>query len=50
MYIHRDERSKFDSKVKQCIFIGYGHEEFGFKLWDLVNNRGVKIVTVSDFC
>ena len=35
MHVPRDERSKLDSKTRQCIFIGYGHEEFGtdFGIW-----------------
>jgi hypothetical protein len=37
--IPKDERSKLDNKVKQCIFIGYGHEEFGYRLWDPVNKK-----------
>jgi hypothetical protein len=39
VHIPRDERSKLDSKVKQCIFMGYGHEEFGYILWNLVNMK-----------
>jgi len=23
-----------DSKTKQCIFLGYSHDEFGYRLWD----------------
>jgi len=32
VHVPRDERSKLDSKAKQCIFLGYGHEEFGYRL------------------
>jgi hypothetical protein len=39
VHIPRDERSKFDIKVKQCIFMGYGHEKFGYRLWDPVNKK-----------
>jgi hypothetical protein len=39
VHIPRDERSKLDSKVKQCIFMGYGHEEFGYILWNSVNMK-----------
>jgi hypothetical protein len=23
----------------QCIFLGYGHEEFGYRFWDLVTKK-----------
>jgi hypothetical protein len=32
--IPKDERSKLDAKSKQYIFIGYGHDEFGYRLYD----------------
>jgi len=31
VHVPRDERSKLDSKAKQCIFLRYGHEEFGYR-------------------
>ena len=32
VHIPKYERSKLDVKAKPCIFLGYGHEEFGYKL------------------
>ena len=32
VHIPKDERSKLDVKAKPCIFSGYGHEEFGYRL------------------
>ena len=29
-----DSRDKLDAKSKKCYFIGYGDEEFGYRLWD----------------
>ncbi|CAL1381478.1 unnamed protein product [Linum trigynum] len=33
-YVHvpKDERAKLDDKAKPCIFMGYGREEFGYRL------------------
>ena len=39
VHIHKDERSKLHDKAKQCIFLGYGHKQFGYRLWDPVNRR-----------
>ena len=30
----RDERSKLDSKTKQCIYLGSEDDEFGYRLGD----------------
>jgi len=38
----KDERSKLDMKTKQCIFIGYGQDEHGYKLYDPVNKKLVR--------
>ncbi|PKI52331.1 hypothetical protein CRG98_027257 [Punica granatum] len=34
VHISRDERSKLDTKAKQCIFLSNAHEEFGYSFWD----------------
>ena len=34
-----DKRSKLDDKAKQCIFLGYGDEEFGYGLWAPVKKK-----------
>ncbi|CAL9011600.1 unnamed protein product [Prunus brigantina] len=31
VHIPKDERSKLDAKSKECIFVGYGNEEFGYR-------------------
>ena len=33
------ERSKFDGKTKECVFLGYSHDDFGYKLWDPMKKR-----------
>jgi len=42
VHVPRDERSKLDSKAKLCIFLGYGHEEFGYRLWDPVSKKIIR--------
>ena len=42
VHIPRDERSKLDSKTRQCIFIGFCHEEFRYRFCDLVNKKVIK--------
>lgn len=39
VHVSKYKRSKLDSKAKQGIFLGYAHEEFGYKLWDSVNKK-----------
>ena len=42
VHIPKDEKSKLDSKAKQCIFLGYAHEEFGYRLWDPVDKKIIR--------
>ncbi|KAG8377494.1 hypothetical protein BUALT_Bualt08G0038700 [Buddleja alternifolia] len=42
VHIPKDERSKLDDKTKPCTFLGYGHEEFGYRLWDPVNKKVIR--------
>ena len=42
MHVPKDERSELDDKAKQCIFLGYGHEKFWYKLWDSVDRKLVR--------
>ena len=42
VYIPKDERSKLDDKANECIFLGYQHEEYGYKLWDLVARKLIR--------
>lgn len=39
MHVPKDERSKLDSKTCQCIFVGYGQDEFGYRLYDPVKKK-----------
>ena len=42
VHIPKDERSKLDNKSKQCIFLGYGQDDFGYRLWDPVDKKIVR--------
>nr|KYP45754.1 Retrovirus-related Pol polyprotein from transposon TNT 1-94 [Cajanus cajan] len=42
VHIPRDERSKLDAKTRQCIFIGYGEDEFGYMFYDPVEKKIVR--------
>jgi len=56
VHVPKDERSKLDKKTRQCIFIGYGEDEFGYRFYDpiekkLVRNRDVQFMedqTIED--
>ena len=39
VHIPKDERLKLDVKAKPCIFLWYGHEEFGYRLWDPMSRK-----------
>lgn len=42
MHIPRDERSEFDVKTRQCVFIEYGQNQLGYRFYDLVQKRLVR--------
>ena len=42
VYFLKDKRSKLNIKTKQCIFIGYGQDEFSYKLYDSVKKKLVR--------
>ena len=49
VHVPKDERSKLDAKSRQCKFIGYGEDEFGYRFYDpiekkLVRSRDVKFM------
>jgi len=39
--ILKDERKKLDLKAKKCIFIGYGSETKGYRLYDQITTKVV---------
>jgi hypothetical protein len=51
VHILRDERSKLDSKTKQCIYLSSPSNEFGYKLWDPIKKKTVRsrdVVFIKD--
>lgn len=38
-HVPKDERRKLDSKAKKCIFLGYGKEIKGYRLFDISKNK-----------
>lgn len=53
VHVLKDERSKLDMKIKQCVFLGYDDEKFGYKLWDLTEKKLVRsrdVVFFEDQC
>ncbi|KAK3043026.1 hypothetical protein RJ639_002594 [Escallonia herrerae] len=36
------ERKKLDSKSQKCVFIGYGGDEYGYRLWDYEHNKIIR--------
>ena len=44
-HVAKDERQKLDSKAIKCIFLGYGTETKGYRLYDL---KRAKVVYSRD--
>jgi len=42
VHVPKDERSKLDMKTTQCIFIDYGRDEHGYKIYDAVKKKLVR--------
>ena len=39
VHVPKDDRSKLDVKTRQCIFIGYGLDEFCYRLYDPIEKK-----------
>jgi hypothetical protein len=46
VHIDKENRTKLEEKSKKCTFIGYGVNDFGYRLWDYENQ---KIIRSRDF-
>ena len=38
-HIDKDDRTKLEAKSKKCTFIGYGVDDFGYRLWYFENRK-----------
>ena len=38
-HVPKDERSKFDSKARKCVLVGYGQETKGYRLYDPIRQK-----------
>ena len=42
-HIDSEIRTKLEAKSKKCVFVGYGINEFGYRLWDFENHKILRI-------
>jgi hypothetical protein len=42
VHIDKENRTKLEEKSKKCTFIGYGVNDFGYRLWDYKNNKIIR--------
>ncbi|PKI37943.1 hypothetical protein CRG98_041656 [Punica granatum] len=42
MHVPKEQRSKLDDKANECIFVGYGDEEYGYRLLDPKKGKVVR--------
>jgi hypothetical protein len=42
VHIDKENKTKLEAKSKKCIFIGYGVNDFGYRLWDYENHKIIR--------
>ena len=42
IHIDKEKRKKLEEKSKKCIFIGYGVNDFDYRLWYYENNKIIR--------
>jgi hypothetical protein len=42
VHIDKENRKKLEAKSKKCTFIGYGVNDFVYRLWDYENNKIIR--------
>ena len=51
VYVSKDKRSKLYAKIRECIFVRYGHDEFGYRFYYPVEKKFVRshdVIFVDD--
>jgi hypothetical protein len=43
VHIDKENRTKLEAKSKKCTFIGYGVNDFGYRLWDYENKKSLGV-------
>ena len=46
VYIDKENRTNLEAKSKKCTFIGYGVNDFGYRLWDYENHKIIRSIDV----
>ena len=41
-HVAKEKREKLDRKTRPCIFLGYGDDEFGYRLWNLAEKKVIR--------
>ena len=41
-HIDSENRIKLEAKSKKCVFVEYGINEFGYRLWDFENHKIIR--------
>ena len=42
VHINKENRKKLEGKSKKCTFIGYGANDFGYRLYDYENHKIIR--------
>ena len=41
-HIDSENRTKLKAKLKNCVFVGYDIDKFGYRLWDFENHKIIR--------
>ena len=46
MRVAKDKRAKLDLKSQTCIFLGYGDDQFGYRVLDLIDKKVIRSLDI----